>query len=434
MLPYSDAKVLIDGLNNRVYVKKTDVTSLIPIKVECDPKNCSAHFGHITYNNDPYNIKLKMPLSVGISLTNRCNLSCNYCSFDSKTQGDELSFSQVKTFVNWFVKNAIIRKKMHLLYNTPKIYFAGGGEPTYNWALLTESVEYIREVFARHGIPVFLGITTNGVLNTNQVVFLESNFDSIMVSYDGNPETQNKNRCSSSCYDTHEFVYKTLKYLDSIKFNFSIRTTIWPDDYGLLTKMANYISTEFPNLRSWDIEPVMPEGRAKKHASSYNNFVKEYVRLEEHVYLHKLPINFRSSYFKQFISCDNCGAAYGNNPWLDASGRILNCLDDHNSNIVLGNIQNEQLEFFDVCDNISSQHYSDYYQICKNCIAFIHCGGGCPLRAKEAPQMFAQQCECKRLYWKQYYEKLINDTKYNNKYLKLVKESPEYLVYEIAEQ
>jgi sulfatase maturation enzyme AslB (radical SAM superfamily) len=64
---------------------------------------------------------------------------------------------------------------------------------------------------------------------------------------------------------------------------------------------------------------------------------------------------------------------------------------------------------------------------CYNCIAFIHCGGGCPLKNKDARHLSKEEiyyseieCENKKQYWRMIIEESMKNNIPNEMQLKTV--------------
>ena len=156
-----------------------------------------------------------LPYKCGLNLTNLCQLRCNYCSYCTGEKSFEnAKIENVCAFLRFIIDNFVYRKKLGINTDNPTIYFAGGGEPTYNWSLLKKSVEYIKDYTLQKNVKYKLGITTNGMITETQIDYIIQNFDTILVSYDGISEIQNKNRATAVKSNSSKVVESTIKYLD----------------------------------------------------------------------------------------------------------------------------------------------------------------------------------------------------------------------------
>lgn len=375
-------------------------------------------------SNMSENISLEkmLPYCCGLNLTNLCQLRCNYCSYCSGEHSfDTAKIENICAFLKFIIDNFIYRKKLNISANNPTIYFAGGGEPTYNWKLLEESVEYIKKYTLQNKVKYRLGITTNGLLEKRQIDYIIENFDTILVSYDGTKEIQNKNRKSISFKNSAKIVESTIKYLDEKKCSYSIRTTIWPEDYIFMRDMADNIYNRYPNITSWSIEPVLQLGRAKRN-DIFNienkdnimsvDFVSKYVDLRVYVG-EKYKKYVHTAMIKNEFACYNCATAFGQFPWLNANGDIYACLDSIGQTERIGYISDSKMTFISYNDDLNLSHIENMRKMCVGCIAFPFCGGGCPL--KHQLNEFGERinitstwdCSQKKKYWQDTYHKLL---------------------------
>lgn len=147
-------------------------------------------------DTDAVNYEYCFPITGGICVSEKCQLRCNYCAFDSKEKGLSIvTMDQVIPFVNFLVSNLIMRRLTSRFDDEVlDLYLAGGGEPTYDWERLVEIVEYVKDISLKHNIHYTLGLTTNCILEETQLKYIKDNFNLITVSFDGLPELQDKNR------------------------------------------------------------------------------------------------------------------------------------------------------------------------------------------------------------------------------------------------
>jgi uncharacterized protein len=117
-------------------------------------------------------------------LTTRCNLRCIYC-YNSKERAtlkeQSLPLHIARAGVDYFFSN----------YDSRHIRFYGPGEPTQEFELLKDIVNYARE---KAGTRLSVEIQTNGCFGNDIRRWLLDNINIIWVSFDGEPDIQNKNR------------------------------------------------------------------------------------------------------------------------------------------------------------------------------------------------------------------------------------------------
>ena len=206
----------------------------------------------------------------GICLTYNCQLRCNYCSFRSQEENKLLLTEEdIRVYARYLMKNIAIRK---LVSGSPKklhLYFSGGGEPTYYPDFFRTAVLALEDECTLNGMELTLDLTTNGVISESMVNFIADHFRSVMISYDGMPVLQNKNRRTGTDKDTSPIVERTIRLFCERrdKISTTVRTTLWHPDIDKMNQIATYIYENFPELEGWSALPILATGRAGDTAS-----------------------------------------------------------------------------------------------------------------------------------------------------------------------
>lgn len=353
------------------------------------------------YEGDAIDANKIYPTRAGICLTEACQLKCNYCSFSSEKGKASVELDDAKKFVDFIVKNAIMHRMIGD-YDNSKIdlIITGGGEPTYRFNLLKELVLYINDKCTANNVEKNLNITTNGIINEEQCEFLYENFDFILLSFDGLPQIQNKNRFSETIKDSFSVLDKTILYFDSKKANYGIRTTIWPECYNQLSEMASFITNRYPNVVQWDVEPIIPRGRAlmqKEKMFVSDNFADYYIDCKKDLIKRKKRDILSCSKFNSIV----CGTLYGHHPWLLPNHRIVTCQDAREEAVVIGSIINGKIELHKFIDKFARDSKTILKE-CQNCFAYGLCLSGCPLKLinKESIEVAKMECQMIKKFWK----------------------------------
>jgi len=341
------------------------------------------------YNADEIQIKPGALNRAGICLTKNCNFCCQYCS-ESAVDGHEetLTVEDVITFVSDVMKRWIINKFLGRAEESLNLTFTGGGEPTYNWELFTNSVVQIRQKSLDNNIPLLLSITTNGLLNESQRSFIAEKCDSVMVSYDGIPEVQEKNRRGIHGSKISEVVEKSIHFFSKTRVNLTIRTTIWQSDFGRLKEMADYIFGNFGTSIEWSILPVIPTGRAMKRVQREHEKLRESDFLEPYLDTIKYAkdkygsVNINTPVFQDIVDAFYCGAIsiYCSCPWLLPDKTIITCIESCDIKTIIGKIKESEVVYFEKCPDPLFKIYQQKFDECRKCIAYRFCKGGCPVR------------------------------------------------------
>jgi len=373
------------------------------------------------HNADSVDVNLIGLSRVGICLTNGCNLRCNYCGDNASDENTaSLELDDILFFVTDVMKRWKIRKLTTKKEDPLDIYFTGGGEPSYKWELFEQTVLMVKRKCDENHIPLSLGITTNGMLTEYQRDFIAEHFNKIMLSFDGLPKIQNKNRHSKLYPDTSSVAEHTIESLVRKKVQFTIRTTIWQDDFCYMKNMAEYIFDKFGESSfEWSILPVIPMGRALKRVRrdheilKEGNFLEYYLDTLEYVKNTYGSRNISTPIFPNSLTSIYCGAlAYNCScPWLLPNKTIVTCLEACNSKTVIGRIEDNKIKYFDKCCDKLLKIYQEKFTECQNCIAYRFCRGGCPAKhlicQEEESEMSDWECSMIQKYWTYIFSKIL---------------------------
>lgn len=101
------------------------------------------------------------------------------------------------------------------------------------------------------------------MINVHQRDFIKANFHKVMVSYDGLPEIQNRNRpCANQQKPSCAVVEETIKEFIQSSLNVTVRSTVWHYDFERLKEMYDNLANNFNHFNEWSIMPIIPSGRA----------------------------------------------------------------------------------------------------------------------------------------------------------------------------
>lgn len=405
-----DKLVLIKGKNISADVLKEIYELNIPDFAEMEtPREVMSKM----QDTDNVNYEYCFPIAGGICVSEKCQLRCNYCAFDSKENGlSVVTMEQVVPFVNFLASNLIMRRLINKFNDEIlDVYLAGGGEPTYDWARLVEIVEYIKDISLTYDIHYTLGVTTNGILEETQLKYIKDNFNLITVSFDGLPELQEKNRIFPGGKGTFKKVNHALKYFAKFNVPIVMRTTIWPDDYSKLNEIAEYVFNEYPNVTLLDVEPINSRGRAAKSRKDTlkKDYVDYYIETKKRLAEKGMSERLVCGKFKDNTTGFLCGTSYGKNPWLLPNGNMVTCIDAKDKAAVVATVQDGILEKKVFRDSII-ETYLDKKEQCKECFALHFCGGGCPLRYVNSEEKKNNDKECAmiRKYWLYIFDELLS--------------------------
>jgi uncharacterized protein len=203
-----------------------------------------------TFSGDP------APIAVTLFLTTACNLRCTYCYASAgDTPVRSMGLEVAKRGIDFVAANALKRKSPHF-----EIAYHGGGEPTVNWRIMVESLEYARQKAAQVGLRVQAFSATNGVLTDAQIDWLIANLNGVSVSFDGLPSVHDKHRLTVLGKGSSDRVIHSLRRFDAADFPYGLRMTVTADQIARLPDSVEYICANF-RPRRIQVEPAYKMGR-----------------------------------------------------------------------------------------------------------------------------------------------------------------------------
>lgn len=353
----------------------------------------------------------------GICLTYNCNLRCKYCGYSSDEKSQySLQFEDVELFVKDIIKRKTIRKLI-THENVPlEIVFTGGGEPTYDWPLFEKTVTLIRSMCTENAVPVVLKLTTNGMLSDSQISFISKYFNHIMVSYDGLPEIQNRNRICPHNKDTASVVETTIRKFVNNRIPLTVRSTVWQDDFDKLKKMYNHVSSivSYNGAVTWSIYPVMFEGRAvanikQQGRTVYADFIGVYAKLLQEITPNNETLKIEVPLLENSVCDIYCGAHRIDQPWLMPDKSVVTCIESKDNKTIIGNVGSAEIEYSKNYQDILLHMIQKKYVECADCIAYGTCKGGCPIWHFRVDHTMQEPLECclQKEYWKRIIGSLI---------------------------
>lgn len=366
-----------------------DVFARYPV-LDDDAENRKTLFAHHPHHTP---VRPELLTKLGFSLSRNCNLRCQYCSAcSSEGYGTAVSQEDVLALVSDVMKRWTIA---HLLSPSEsgrlELYFTGGGEPTYDWEAFCGLILAIEDKARRNEIPLQLGITTNGVLDDAKADFLAKHFQRIMVSYDGCPDIQNRNRKSPHYSETSPLVERCLQRLCAKSSPLTVRTTVWPDDFHRLREMADFLFGTLGCRFTWSILPVSPMGRAATKCADYEadadnaayDFLKAYLDICQYAGERWGDAKVETQFFPISPAHLFCGSlAYAAQcAWLMSNGDIVTCVEADQFPTVLGHVKDGAVEYHSECEDLLLEKAQQLFDSCKWCFAYPFCKGGCPAKA-----------------------------------------------------
>ena len=212
----------------------------------------------LTYQHRKANF---FPLSV--ALTRNCSLACKYCHADAGRNSDgndEIIKAALQYAMKEISSNSL--KGLH-------VSFAVGGEPTYRWKKFTNFVHQVNEAAQIANIELYKAITTNGYFGLKKREFLSSEFDSILLSFDGPQVVHDSLRPTKAGGSSFVRVLESAKYFSKHAKSFAVRCTVTALNLPDIEEIISFFIEKAGLKEKHDIvlEPMIAIGRA---ASSFS--------------------------------------------------------------------------------------------------------------------------------------------------------------------
>lgn len=181
---------------------------------------------HHLYSNCYIDICHRCVSKLQLQITRNCNFNCRYCVY---TKQSKIGRSHEDTDMTWNTAKLSVDFLFEHSTDTNEIFINFyGGEPFLNFDVIKKTVEYANRKFLIK--KVNYAAITNGSMMSQQIIdFLIKNDFVLIISFDGNKETQNKHRkFAKTATDSFPVVYNNIQkirktnknYFDrNVKFN-----------------------------------------------------------------------------------------------------------------------------------------------------------------------------------------------------------------------
>ncbi|NTV22826.1 MAG: radical SAM protein [Nanoarchaeota archaeon] len=338
-----------------------------------------------------YTLPPFQPTEVVLFPTNECNARCIYCYGNTgEIEVRNLDFGVAKQSIDFIVSNALIKGAKE--FSTG---FHGGGEPTYNWELLVNSVMYAKELAKKTGLHSTTSIGTNGILGEKRIEWIIENINMVTLSFDGPEDIQNKNRPLVNGGASFPYVSHTARRLIDAGTDVTIRATITSESVYRLEEIFDYFVSL--GIKSMHFEPLSECGRCiTTHQTSPEalTFVNNYFPLIQKA--KDKGIDFGNSLGQlRGIKSSFCGAS-GDNFFVTPEGYITSCLevsllsDPRSSIFFYGkvNTDKDEMEIDEKKRTLLASRQVYNMPGCNDCYAKWSCAGECPAKAESAGMLF----------------------------------------------
>lgn len=231
------------------------------------------------------------PTSVTLFLTTACNLRCTYCYASAgDTPTKYLPLEVAQRGIDFVAGNAAKKGEPYF-----EVLYHGGGEPTVNWRVLTESFKHARAKAAELNLEVRAASASNGVLNDGQIDWIIAHLHSVNISFDGLPSAHDKHRLTVLGQGSSHLVMHTMRRFDEAKFPYGLRVTVTQDQIAQLPDSVEFICANF-RAASIQVEPAYQLGRwTSAPSAETEEFIAAYRAAQARAHAHGCEITYSAA-------------------------------------------------------------------------------------------------------------------------------------------
>ncbi len=316
-----------------------------------------------------------------LHIAHDCNLACRYCFAEEGEYHGKRAFMSLevgKKALDFLVDNSGNR------INLEVDFF--GGEPTMNWDVVKELVNYGRSLEKPHHKKFRFTLTTNGVLlNDEMMEFANKEMANIVLSIDGRKEVNDRMRpfCGGQgSYD--RIVPKFQKVAESRdQMNYYVRGTYTHNNLDFSKDVLHLADLGFKQI---SVEPVVakPEDWYSIQEEDLPILKEEYDKLAvEMIKRYKEGKGFHFFHFmidleggpcvaKRLSGCGSGTEYLAVTPWGDfyPCHQFVGQESFLMGNVDQGILQTDLRDEFKCCNVYAKEK-------CKKCYAKFYCSGGC---------------------------------------------------------
>ena len=356
-----------------------------------------------------YKNNSKVIKALCLHVAHTCNLNCSYCfASQGKYHGERalMSFEVGKRALDFLIENSGTRKNLEVDFF--------GGEPSLNFEVVKQLVEYARAVEGKHGKNFRFTYTTNGMILTDEMIeFVNRECHNVVLSLDGRREVNDHFRrdyLGRGSYDTIVPNFQKLVKSRNGK-GYYVRGTFTHNNVDFTNDLFHMADLGFTEL---SMEPVvcppgdpyaLTEEDMPKLFEQYEILAKEMLKRKKEgrpitFYHYMLDLKNGPCIYKRITGCGSGTEYMAVTPW----GELFPChqfVGDEKYSLgnVFDGVHNTEIQdSFRSCNSYSREK-------CRDCWAKLYCSGGCAANAYHATgsingvyeygcELFKKRIEC----------------------------------------
>ena len=337
-------------------------------------------------------------MGLTLLMTNQCQLRCTYCY---AAAGDfprqHLSRETGYAAIDYVYEN--LKRLKHPRF---RIALHGGGEPTFPWETMRDLVAYAKE----KSIPTEVSLTSNGVWSKQQTQWIMAYVDSVGISMDGSPGTQDAQRPLASGNGSSGRVMHTLRELEANHHPYGLRMTAVPPFDRLLEDVRFLCENTHP--QHMQVEPAFHPQRGggyQYELEEGRQFLQAFFAAQRLAEQYGQKLRCVGSDVDK-ISPVPCGSPF-NSLIVTPQNNLVACFEVTDDShplpelMTIGRITPQGVEIDEGVRSTLRQKIVERLASCRDCFCYWTCAGGClPRTLFPGPDGHLQHgahCELKRV-------------------------------------
>ena len=317
-----------------------------------------------------------------LHIAHDCNLACKYCfAEEGEYHGRRalMSYEVGKKALDFLVANSGSRKNLEVDFF--------GGEPTMNFEVVKQLVEYGRSIEEANNKKFRFTLTTNGILLNDEILdFANKEMSNIVLSIDGRKEINDLMRPTRNNHgSSYDIIMPKFKKVAESRnqMNYYVRGTFTHNNLDFSEDVLHLADEGFEQI---SVEPVVAQPTDSYAireedipflCEQYDILAKEIIKRKKagkgfNFFHFMIDINGGPCVAKRLSGCGSGCEYLAVTPW----GDFYPCHQFvGNEDFLMGNVD-DGIVRPDIRDMFKNSNvYSK--EKCKNCFAKFYCSGGC---------------------------------------------------------
>ena len=316
-----------------------------------------------------------------LHIAHDCNLACKYCfAEEGEYHGRRalMSYEVGKKALDFLVANSGSRKNLEVDFF--------GGEPTMNFEVVKQLVEYGRSIEEANNKKFRFTLTTNGVLLNDEILdFVNKEMGNIVLSTDGRKEVHDRMRPFRNGKGSYDLIMPKFKKVAESRnqTNYYVRGTF---THYNLDFSKDVLSLADEGFKQISVEPVVasPEDAYALRTEDLPQIFEEYDKLAVEMikreregrgfnFFHfMIDLTGGPCVYKRLSGCGSGTEYLAVTPW----GDLYPCHQFvGNEDFLLGNVDDGIVKK-NICEEFKQCNVYSKPK-CKDCFAKLFCSGGC---------------------------------------------------------